>query len=473
MPPKRKRAVASKKAKADGVVKPNEQTVGSGKAPAATLIVELLDRIFALVAGRYWEPIFTWLNSDEFVTSKRKIGLPLVHIARVNKHWHSIALRQLYRTVVICNPDSMRLLARALKGQPSCAFTDYFHSFTIEYWYKNLPSDPEKRKLEAQARQENSTATWEVIPHIKKLHHFGLSSSSLDPIPRGREHPSVPGFLQGLKSLSLREDNWSHFLYSKWIFAAAPTLERFRAPSYAVGGAWPGCPPMVHLRSLCTHQPDGSRLSEIGPAFNPAAGAYGRLEDLSIRCTSVDASHILGVSGMMRCIAPTIRRLHLGLSFARDGNAVGPVYDALAAALPAALNLHTVSLLIFRAPLLDDRAALVGALPGSVHTLTLRQGHPNDFNVIRSPGGKDPLTVYGDEAEAVLARVDRGELKALKTFTMAGKLYACDRIYDYYAKERKVFARRQTQLMQSAKKLAVKLSFVKDVEDHLSWYYPS
>ncbi|KZV82328.1 hypothetical protein EXIGLDRAFT_843826 [Exidia glandulosa HHB12029] len=468
MPPKRK-AAGAKKLKA--TLSASEDVV-PGKAGA--LVVELLEWVFRLASNRYFAEVVEMLNADEnTLGSKRKWGNPLVACSAVNKYWHAVTAKFLYRVVVITRPESMHLLLRSLKANKALA--KHIDSFSLDYRYKGIPTKPDLAAAEKARRIETSAATWEVLNMLKGLYHLDVSTYSLEPAPKGKnKQPILPNnVLKGLKSITIRDTAPNHgarTAYSRWVKIAAPTLERLRCRMYCSEDNFLStCAPMKNLKSLSVKFSSDHSTKFYDLALGSSGEDHAVVEDLSIGKRNYTEPGLRALFSRLRDHAPLLRRLHLGINFDPDIDA-GIVYTAVTGILRLTTRLEYFSLALRQAPLRTEQQQreVVDALPSTLSTLRFGQSWVSDWD------GDVSRTEFSNEAQMVLDRVEKGELPKLRAIRIGAdeRWPEAGRDPKRHSTERKANERLAKAVTKAATKLGVDLVFMTEqLPDHLPWFY--
>lgn len=275
----------------------------------------------------------------------------------------------IYRVVIIGSPEQMVLFDRTLKANKSLA-TQHIASLSIDYFYKEIPSHPDRASMEKKRRKAGSVATWDVLKTVKGLYHLGIDNYSLEPTPGGTKGSRIPRqVLRGLKSLSIRERPPCKAGYADWLAVAAPTLERLRCPMYA-----PIIVPdsLPHLRSL-NFSPTWGRSPKF---LNVAIGREGSvhrpaLEDLSMNLRSDDKAP--DVLAALKQQSPTLRRLHLSLLYCMPrGSDAAALTRSVLSIVRAATRLRVLALQIdeLSTPSGVTAKDLADALPAGLREFT-------------------------------------------------------------------------------------------------------
>ncbi|EJD35562.1 hypothetical protein AURDEDRAFT_117351, partial [Auricularia subglabra TFB-10046 SS5] len=181
-----------------------------------------------------------------------------------------------------------------------------------------------------------------------------------------------------------------------------------------------------------------------------------------------DGSH-RSLSRLLKRVAPTLRRLHLGVYFGRYDAAFITVF---AGALLLAPRLHTLSLQTRNGPV-ACYLSLFEALPRTLCTLALGQTFLPPHTIARDGSWDNSL----NDAQDVLERVKQGALPALRDLTMGADGQTTHLVDKETEPARNpsftMFnKRRQEELVKDAAKLGVTLNMLdKELPDQLPWFY--
>ncbi|KZV85401.1 hypothetical protein EXIGLDRAFT_841524 [Exidia glandulosa HHB12029] len=436
------------------------------------LPVELLDMIFLELAEMYNYHTTELIYKDAIVY---KFPNPLVACSAINRHWHAVTNRLLYRSVTITDYESLNLFRAATKNNKT--LLPLVFRFTVDFQYKALPTREYAQRKEQHRRSRAADEVWEVMNMFTSLHHFGISAQSLwrrDIVPN-----TPPKWLIQLKSLTLRghRDNYSCKLLSHYLTHAGPSLERLSLIGYDQGDLHPlfKCPP--NLRSLSIY---GRRDGGHGPLpmvqHIERSVLDCRLEDISLdRRSYPTIDSLQPLLDMLKRHAPTLRRLHLGLSIPQP--IVHTFIESLAELLALATRLHTFSFSTWRMHTLEPRRTLLDALPPSLRTLKLQQQELVQF--CNNPLEADKAfvnefklnDVYLEEVDLVLGRVKDGALKELRTFHSGSAQWSQRKDCNWNWPPRKASERKRRQLRASGVESGVDVRFSTSLPDRLPWAF--
>ncbi|KZV92577.1 hypothetical protein EXIGLDRAFT_836370 [Exidia glandulosa HHB12029] len=202
----------------------------------ATLAPELLSLIHEIIAEDFLE---SKTNADlahkqaypwDTRNRDKKTALPplaLKHVARVNKHWHDVANRGLYKVLFIQREQTIKRLVRTVTSNP--ALLPFIKSVSIDYKFNNLPTQKKALQKALAIRKKANQHTWQFLRLLEpgRLKHLSLEWQSVSPLPSSTDDESaLLPCLDGVVSLSLVANHSDARSISEVLHPAAATLRR-------------------------------------------------------------------------------------------------------------------------------------------------------------------------------------------------------------------------------------------------------
>ncbi|KAH7107174.1 hypothetical protein BKA62DRAFT_611110 [Auriculariales sp. MPI-PUGE-AT-0066] len=345
-------------------------------SPWATFVPELLSAVQSVLFTEFNECNATWNASMmEDQNRRKKTAMPqhpLLTVARVNKHWNTVATGDLYRHVHVRKLDTLLMLLRACTQKPE--LIEYISSFTLDYDYNRMPSPPKAWRKEEGRRKRAAATTWKFLNMLRPLRisNIYIEMRAIAPLPAGVEPGALIPCLIGIKSLALDNAQLHYDIMGvtpsafDWLKAAAPTLEQVQLPTTVCCGQKLdiALPNLKGLWLPNTHWLNEDSLTSIIESTS--------LENLSVGSLGMSVATF---EMLLASSWTTVRQLHVSLTryglhnYGASYGIIDPLVRVLIQSLPlfAKCSVLSVWLNSFDGVLSD----LAAAVPLNVHSLTI------------------------------------------------------------------------------------------------------